>query len=302
MSDELNLPGSSAAEKGEQKHTLISAARARQLFELTLDLQNGSQGNVEWQSGREAVLAAVIADLRSGDALLTESSLRIGETVRLPVAARWPGGTKMADLLVESLAAATADRLRKNGRVTVVFLPPANGDSLPAEARTVAAAAKLPVLFVEDARDRALTNRNIDPNAMPSIPVDADDGIALYRVAHESIARARHGGGPTQITCVRWSHRSGNQGDAIQRLEQWLNARGLPAQAWREEIAARQQSARRSAPRPKTKPTRTEAAAHRADAQLFAPPDIQTNGMANSGRTAPATESRDRIEESWQPK
>jgi hypothetical protein len=266
MSHEPNFQGSPAAADSGKKHALISDTKARQLFELALDLQDGRSAAAEWLSGREAVLAAVIADLRSGDALVTETTSDWNKEGRLPVAPRWPVGTGMADRVIASIAAATTDRLQKNGRVTAIFLPAANGDSLFAEARTMAAAAKLPVLFVEDARDRRrAANGEIDPNAMPSIPVDADDVVALYRVAHESIARARHGSGPTQITCVRWTLKNANREQhAIDRLEQWLTARGLPAQAWRKAVAARHER------RPAT-------AGYPAEAQLFAQPDIQTS-------------------------
>ena len=78
---------------------------------------------------------------------------------------------------------------------------------------------------------------------MPAIPVDAEDVVAMYRVAHESIARARQGGGPTRILCVteQETARSDEQqrgAHAAANLEHWLAARGLPAHEWRQQIAA----------------------------------------------------------------
>ncbi len=40
-----------------------------------------------------------------------------------------------------------------------------------------------------------------EDNDIPSIPVDGLDLAAVYRVAHESVLRARRGGGPTLIEC-----------------------------------------------------------------------------------------------------
>lgn len=48
-----------------------------------------------------------------------------------------------------------------------------------------------------------------DPSAyefqrFPRIPVDRNDSMAMYRVAHEAIERARIGYGPTLVDCVEW--------------------------------------------------------------------------------------------------
>jgi TPP-dependent pyruvate/acetoin dehydrogenase alpha subunit len=92
-----------------------------------------------------------------------------------------------------------------------------------------------------------IEREQIKVGEMPEIPVDTQDVVAMYRVAHESIARAREGGGPTRIVGVRWAVTvRGRKGasvkaeseDAVTRLEQWLTARGLPAQEWRREIVA----------------------------------------------------------------
>ncbi len=61
----------------------------------------------------------------------------------------------------------------------------------------------------------------------------------MYRAAHESIERARDGSGPTHIVAVDWQLGAGKKrvaADAVEHLEEWLMARGLPAQEWRKEI------------------------------------------------------------------
>jgi TPP-dependent pyruvate/acetoin dehydrogenase alpha subunit len=64
----------------------------------------------------------------------------------------------------------------------------------------------------------------------------------MYRVAHESIARARQGSGPTRILCLSVASAGNGSTNAIQNLEAWLTSRGLPAQQWRQEIVAKIQS------------------------------------------------------------
>jgi pyruvate dehydrogenase E1 component alpha subunit len=72
---------------------------------------------------------------------------------------------------------------------------------------------------------------------MPTIPVDANDAIAIYRVAQESIRRARQGGGPTLIRCQPYrieastrapvARKFEKEQDALSKLEGHLAAQGL---------------------------------------------------------------------------
>jgi len=228
----------SAAAKGKHGHSLISDAKFRELYELTLRLRLGTRlanGHGPSLAGRAAALAAVGAELRSGDTLVADEPVPLA--IHLTETA-----TPFAERVIAAIARATADRLKKNARVTVVFC---SGAELLREARVLAGAAKLPVLFVEDASaaandPKSPVRRKAAPAAdLPiTIPVDAHDVIALYRVAHESIVRAREGSGPTRILCMPWPSRNEAAEDAVEHLEHWLEARGLPAQAWRSEILA----------------------------------------------------------------
>jgi TPP-dependent pyruvate/acetoin dehydrogenase alpha subunit len=227
----------SAAANGKHGHSLISDAKFRRLYELTLRLRlevSRSNGRGHALAGREAALAAVSSDLRPGDALVTDqpipTAVYLAETT-----------APFAERVIAAIARATADRLKKNSRVAVIFSTRATDDLLR-EAHALAGAARLPVLFVEDAsatppktksRARSASGANLI-----SIPVDAQDVIALYRVAHESMVRAREGSGPTRILCSPWPSRSKQTEDAVEHLERWLQARGLPAQDWRSEILA----------------------------------------------------------------
>ena len=225
----------SAAANGKHGSSLISDAQFRRLYELTLRLRlSGPQpSGAASLGGRAAALAAVTSELRSSDALVADQP--IPAAIRLTETA-----APFTERVVAALARATADRLKKNARVTVIF---SGSRDLPGEARSLAAAARLPVLFVEDApaapngpRSRARAKFPAGPHAPISIPVDAQDVIALYRVAHESIVRAREGSGPTRILCTPWPARIAPSQDAVMHLERWLEARGLPAHQWRRDI------------------------------------------------------------------
>jgi len=217
---------SSRVASGKHGHTLISDAKFRRLYALALEHAQGAGGH--WLS---AAMAGVAGDLRSDDVVVTQERGNFGEQV------------------IAALSGAAADRLRKNERLTVIVCANAGGDAIVREAHQLADDAKLPVIFVEDWRANGDATKRQAPlpqriGAMPAIPVDAEDVIAIYRVAHESMARAREGGGPTRMLCVRWpasgvSDKNAKQGDtAVGHLEQWLEARGLPVQTWRREILA----------------------------------------------------------------
>lgn len=81
-----------------------------------------------------------------------------------------------------------------------------------------------------------------NPCELPVIPVDADDVVAIYRVAYESIHKARHGGGPTLIQAISFFPPRGGERhvaehpDAIARMEDYLSAKGLFSQSWKQKL------------------------------------------------------------------
>jgi TPP-dependent pyruvate/acetoin dehydrogenase alpha subunit len=73
---------------------------------------------------------------------------------------------------------------------------------------------------------------------VPGIPVDANDAVALYRVAQESIGRTRGGGGPVLIDCVAaaTNEQRGNENnegdDPIIHMKKFLVERKVCAETW----------------------------------------------------------------------
>jgi hypothetical protein len=249
MAPEAKRAVPSAAANGKNGHTLISDAKFRQLYALAVKLHRLAERGDATAGGHEAALAGVVADLRDEDGLIARREPQIAALLHAGLEALSGAGNEpassLSERIVEGMSQAVADRMRKNGRVTVIYLPDAEAAPVLQEARQLAERAGLPVVFVEEAPDwlkparRAHANGATESPYMPAIPVDADDVVAMYRVAHESIARARQGSGPTRILCVAES--SGTEPrsvDAAASLEHWLEARGLPADEWRRQIAA----------------------------------------------------------------
>jgi TPP-dependent pyruvate/acetoin dehydrogenase alpha subunit len=79
------------------------------------------------------------------------------------------------------------------------------------------------------------------PGSLPIIPVDSNDAVALYRVAHEAVAHARRGSGPTLIDCVpvRLPGERKRDSDCIVRMERYLQAKGLRPDRIRAAVNAK---------------------------------------------------------------
>ena len=147
-------------------------------------------------------------------------------------------------------AARQATEARQAGVVVVYALVDEVPAALWKRALRFAAEQGLPVVFVAlpAARARGGKARAGGVSALargcgvPAIAVDADDAVAIYRVAQESIGHARSGGGAALIECVPFVL-VGSAGkvrvtqDAIAGLEQTIVQRGVAARAWMEREA-----------------------------------------------------------------
>jgi TPP-dependent pyruvate/acetoin dehydrogenase alpha subunit len=130
---------------------------------------------------------------------------------------------------------------RKNAdlkKITLIFSSRGQrSESSWLNALTLAGEHNLPILFVS--LDRPHTTQEAAAveeirlkrkgYALPSICVDGNDVVAVYRVASESITHARNGHGPSLIDC-----RLSSLGDPIQGMQNYLVGKGLNP----EEFAA----------------------------------------------------------------
>ena len=166
------------------------------------------------ESGIERYAAARIAiwfDLRGADTVIESAAARMGD----------------------ALAAARMNKARKNRSVVVVWSDEAGADWQ--DALEEARAHSLPVVFVcappdgRQARTRLPpTDRKLKPGEeLPSITVDGYDVVAAYRVAHESIARARRDRGPTLLLLATYEIGGRAFTDAVADMERYLQGRGL---------------------------------------------------------------------------
>ena len=157
---------------------------------------------------------------------------------------------------------ASAWKLKLNGKITVALC---GEDAAPIEAwreaLTFAGHQQLPVLFVchcsvrSEAEERAAQSlfdelaAHAQACQIPALTVDGQDAVAVYRVAYESIGRARQGRGPTLIECRAYvckNHKGTckeaseppEAQDPIRRMETYLLRKGLFNPALKRKIAA----------------------------------------------------------------
>ncbi len=173
-----------------------------------------------------------------------------------------PPHSTTAAQLHTACGVALANKMAKNSRITVAFCAGAS-DSLDScrEALAFAGLHDLPLLiaFHDEARRESeggmIQSKGEGIAAIshacgvPAITVDGNDVVAVYRVAYESITRARQGRGPTLIECKSY-HLHGHPGidrkaakgldtnDPIRMMETYLQRKGLFDTRLKRRIAA----------------------------------------------------------------
>jgi TPP-dependent pyruvate/acetoin dehydrogenase alpha subunit len=196
---------------------------------------------------REAVVTGTVAHLRGNDVVMPVPGDQLATLARdhslrrVLSSAVLPGVLASASTAEARFAIATGYALARRGtdEVTLAFSGPGI-TSLAALGPALAYAAqhKLGMVFViETAADVDVSSaRHTAPLGLYGIPVDGNDVIALYRVAQESIQRARRGVGPTLIDCKPWPLATKRDGsaDPVRRLEEALERRGVPTNKLKE--------------------------------------------------------------------
>lgn len=170
-----------------------------------------------------------------------------------------PSTTAQLDI---ACGVAKAWKLKLNGRITVALCDN-EGTPMDAwrEALTFAGLHQLPLLFVchrnvRSAAEELTAQARFDELAshgcarrVPAITVDGQDAVAVYRVAYESIGRARNGRGPTLIECRAYVCKNLKATymeelkplqvqDPIRRMESYLLGKGLFNPGLKRKISA----------------------------------------------------------------
>jgi TPP-dependent pyruvate/acetoin dehydrogenase alpha subunit len=237
--------------------------RAEQLAQ-----SQNSKATSSMRRGLEATVIGSLIELRAGDAISSEPSFAArmfaGQPLGLYFAEIYrarteyltvrPGASDGAIHLLpaaQSVGAqmnvaagyALAQKKLQRKNVIVVLLPEAvNVLGYWHEAAVLAADERLPMIFVSVSSRSATEMGNSDARqraaayGIPGIGVDGGDVVAMWRVAQESIHRARAGAGPTLIDSHLPAAKA-RGGEPLDRMQHYLGKRKLWKQAWKDDLA-----------------------------------------------------------------
>jgi hypothetical protein len=232
MATKSTKPAAKSAQTEKNGFSLISNETLKALY---ADLQKCAR--VVKNGSIDALPAGVLMDLGDGDVVVSTSA---DAAVRLKRRSK-PAAVVSAEL-GGVLGAGLLAKTRKSGKVGVVFGDTdADGWKDALESARVHA---LPLIFVSrahgvdekeaaravrrEAKKRKPVKSEPAEGYLPRIHVDANDVVAVYRVAHEAIDRARRGRGATWIEGIPFKPAGKRlKADAVAGMEQYLRGKGL---------------------------------------------------------------------------
>lgn len=212
----------------------------------TTDLRSGDLiSDVQPNGVMELLLGARLTPLLrrlSGAASKTKGSLtpmpQSGAAGRL---LSWSADTTTDDRLKLALGAALGLKALRTDNIVAAYVHSAElPQRMWKQILTTAAKLTLPIIFVvlpTDSKELSATNicAKARSAGMPGIPVDASDAVALYRVAQESIGRARGGDGPVLIECTSSQpagQRTRKIDDPIVHMKNFMIGRKVCTEHW----------------------------------------------------------------------
>jgi hypothetical protein len=226
---------SSKAEKKEE-FSLISNATLRTLY---ADLRKCERVAKRGGPGAayDAMISGVLMDLGDGDAVASTGE---NAAVRLKRAGKPVAAVGLG--LDAAVGTALLAKVRKSRKVGVIFGEPST--EAFQDALETARHYALPLIFVsrthgadEIAERRAVrrptkktksAKHALAEGHLPRMYVDANDVVAVYRVAHEAIDRARRGRGATWIEGIPFKPEGKRlKADAVAGMELYLRGKGL---------------------------------------------------------------------------
>jgi TPP-dependent pyruvate/acetoin dehydrogenase alpha subunit len=208
--------------------------------------------------GQEAIATGCAIDLLPEDAIALPANDSIAGLVKgVPlgdlVAQLYAPATPLSaqgDQLSVATAAALTNKREKNSNVVVAFTGEAT-TTLPCwhDALKFAAKRKLPIIFVVEnnpwpgsaQQDEEDFTRKARDYGLTGISVDGNDVVAVYRVAHESLERVRHGDGPVLVEGKTYrtagQHRLSKRArDPLIHMERYLTAKKLFSERWKRKV------------------------------------------------------------------
>jgi hypothetical protein len=188
-----------------------------------------------------ACWASVLVGISEGDVVF--GCRGDGVAGRLAGKAEGPLIAGGVERLYAAVGAAAGLRGGRKGRVAVAFFARHEVDGAR-WAKGLEVGAEMPLVLVvlprwKGAEGDADLCRESRRAGVPGIAVDGRDAIALYRVASESLGRARAGGGAALIEAVEFGAKGRGaeaQADAVAEMAAALERRGVATRVWLDRV------------------------------------------------------------------
>jgi hypothetical protein len=238
-------PGAAPGEKTE--FSLIPALTLETLYRnllrgrmLESRMRRGKAVRDEGWEAAKAATAAVLMDLVAADLIATSDEIPVARLLRgqkAPVVIREREAQDDASRqLLHAVGTALASHTKKDGKVSVVFWREAERE-IWQDTLEMARAHTLPLILVCPESKPVKDTRGLEPGTeLPRITVDGYDAVAVYRVAHEAIDRARRNRGASLIECASFRIKGHRHGDAVANMERYLRGKGLLRRGMRRQI------------------------------------------------------------------
>jgi TPP-dependent pyruvate/acetoin dehydrogenase alpha subunit len=233
--------------------TMLKCRMLQERIRILL-IKNKLNGNDYAAVGQEAAAVGVAINLLPEDTISTFprdliplfiKGLPLEELFAQPFNAIASSSTMAAQLNLAT-GADIASKANHSNKIAVIFC---NRDytshSAWQEALRFAGIHTLPILFVSQSTlpaEPALLDPQINAKriplktksySFPTITVESNDAVAVYRVASEAITHARKGEGPTLIECQSWQ-----AGDPLLNMEKYIIREGLFSEKYKRQVAA----------------------------------------------------------------
>jgi pyruvate dehydrogenase E1 component alpha subunit len=231
------------------KHLYASMLQCRMLTEYAQSLpkRNTSARLYKGSMGQEAIACGCVIDLRPEDTIVLAPHDSIAHLVKgVPLGellaqlhAR-PSNSDPETKLSMATQAGLAHKRKKKGNVVMVFADKATStlDSWR-QSMEIAAKGKLPILYVVEnnpwPRPKRAQASGHQSCSFPVFTVDANDVVAVYRVAYECLERVRRDGGPVLVQAE--PYRLEEVRDPLLHMERYLKARKLFSARWKKQLA-----------------------------------------------------------------
>ena len=251
----------------------VAMMQARMLDEHLRAVSRKGKGGARWDSirGQEACRVSTAIELGEGDlvsdghrsvvmelvcgatvqsVMRHAASLRTGRggskrsagsrAAGAASAGHLPWMADAGDRLRMAVGAAIAGKAWNRGNIVAAYCRAGEVVSgVWARMLDVASKFDLPIVFVVLPEVGGRRAEKLRSPGVPSIPVDANDAVALYRVAQESLGHARGGDGPVVIECVAIdADGPDGGGDALEQMKGFLVGRKVSSERWLDGVAS----------------------------------------------------------------